>query len=234
MRLFTPILVILYWTVASFGQVSPTGWITTDVKKGQIHLLETKEITLVVRATYSYNFSLINNERGIQGCLISIDGVIPNREDEMIFVNDKGKRKSFLFTMYPEKSKRGARPIYTNCFYLGKDGIKWLRSNRILKFYIKNNEKLEMKKFSLTTSRYQSLTALVLSFDNQLDRSMIINNPDAIITASNTKWYRTNKKSNLKSQTDETDIDNSNRDYVNEKEKLISNIQKNKNSQRSK
>jgi len=55
-------------------------------------ILQTNQVTLVVRGTYSYGLILINDEKGITGRMFSKGGVSFNQNDEIIIMDgNKGK-----------------------------------------------------------------------------------------------------------------------------------------------
>lgn len=165
------IFILLFYFSTGWGQTSSI--FKQDIKQSHLHFLETVPITFVIRGNYTYSFQLVNNEKGMQGSLISKDGVRPEKGDELIFVNVHNDRKSFEFYANPDVVKKSGRPIYQNYFFIDNEDIQWLLTYKISNFYIKKTQLMQMRKFALPSSRGAKLKQVISAFNNRLDRSLI-------------------------------------------------------------
>ena len=113
--------------------------IDENITVGGTQILRTKAKKLVVRGDYSYSLVFLHSERGVQAKVNSHNGVEFNQGDEIIFMDNKGKRMSYRFIEMGELSRGTGAPVHHNILQLDIAAIEWFSKTQMTTLYFKNN-----------------------------------------------------------------------------------------------
>ncbi|MEK7254593.1 MAG: hypothetical protein AAB316_07610, partial [Bacteroidota bacterium] len=151
--------------------------IAEDKTIGGAHILKTAAQTFVVRGNYTYSMDFRNDEAGIVAKVYSKAGELFNQNDELIFVDMNGTRRSYRFIEMGEMVKEGGTPIHQNTMKLDLAAIEWFAGSIIREIFIKNNVKNQMLKFTITPNRQTEFQAMAHCFNQKLNKSLVNDTP---------------------------------------------------------
>ena len=173
MRFIPFVLVLLFCCLARNAQSQCEALIVEDKVIDGTHVLRTINQTLVVRGNYTYSMELRSNSKGITAKLFSKAGVEFNQDDEIIFMDDNGMRRSYRFVGMGEMEREGGTPVYHNILQLDLAAIQWFANSGINVLYIKNNISNQMRKFTINESRQSEFKQLAACFNQRLDKEKV-------------------------------------------------------------
>ena len=151
---------------------------------GNIQVLKTRTKTLVKRKNYTYTIEFINDQRGIVAKVYSYNGVRLKKGDQIIFMDDSFNRGAYSFIEKGKKAMDGETLTHSNILKIDRTAIDWFfKSNKTLNparyvsnktittIYIKDNNKNELRKFTIDESRSATFKQLANCFNLNLAKA---------------------------------------------------------------
>ncbi|MCB0579927.1 MAG: hypothetical protein KDD10_11550, partial [Phaeodactylibacter sp.] len=166
-------LLIFFCCLARNAQSQCETLIAEDKVIDGTHILRTTTQTLVVRGNYTYSMELRSDSKGITAKVYSKAGVEFNQDDEIIFMDVNGMRRSYRFVGMGEMEREGGTPVYHNILQLDLAAIQWFAGTGINVLYIKNNISNQMRKFTINESRQSEFSLLVTCFNRRIDKEKV-------------------------------------------------------------
>ncbi|MBK8557516.1 MAG: hypothetical protein IPL65_17975 [Lewinellaceae bacterium] len=159
--------------------------VMTDNKKiGGVQFISTNNLTIVVRARYSYQMQIFANEKGIFGRMTSIGGIEFNQDDQVLFADANGVERSYRFVNMDEVLP-GSVPSHRNILQLDKEAVEWLSISTIGYVTYINFVSRQKHKFEVSPNRQVDLNKMAGCFLAALDPNYLLDGPRAAV--SNTK-----------------------------------------------
>ena len=151
--------------------------ITDDRTVAGTHLLRTAPETVVVRGNYSYSIEFSNEVKGVVGVVYSKGGEVFNQDDEIIFMDGSGTRKSYRFIEMGEMTRQSGTPVHKNVLQLDLAAINWFSKAQINTLYIKNNISNQMRKLTVNSNRQTAFRTMAICFLQNLDKTAVQDTP---------------------------------------------------------
>lgn len=161
--LFLSILFVFTFTSTAYNQCDQL--IRSNFLRGQTQFITTVERDLVVRGDFTYRVQLVSDARGIMLKMVSVDGMLLQRGDELILIDQTGKRQSLVFTERGTVTNNNNIPVSENFVSLSIGDLEWLSEVRIPHFFLRKSHENVMRKISVHSSRggeFQQMVRCVL------------------------------------------------------------------------
>ncbi|MFT4972408.1 MAG: hypothetical protein ACI9JY_001612, partial [Saprospiraceae bacterium] len=170
-KLFTLLLLGLILPTVYVSAQSCATIIADNRNVGGIQLLRTFPETMVVRGNYSYSIEFSNEEKGVVGVVFSKGGELFNQDDELIFTDGSGNRKTYRFIEMGEMTRQRNAPVHKNILQLDLAAIDWFTRTNITTIYIKNNISNQMRKLTVNLNRQVAFKNMARCFQQTLNAS---------------------------------------------------------------